>query len=694
MNLRYIKGRCEMRVYILIVVFGLVFMSACQNKKETGVEDNTTISSTEKVGVGMVLGTASVPQTSHPTRVKNILFAHGYHDTSDAWTEFVNYMDVATADHNYTAWKAYRTDISKSGSIAQRAGELADYINGLDIENDSLLVVAHSMGGLDTHYIISMGHSHSFLDGHDFAKAAKRIHKVYTLATPHRGNMFSGSLKDLAVYDMGIENMRKFNAKYPYSTYSIDGRKIPLLAFRFHCGDSDISDGNTSYHGGNSTDGTVAVARQILFGAPHTQSIFKGRHTTKFPNECSTDIIETKENHILKGILDNKKYYTDSYDVVFYEQKECKGEENSFHSSALDLGSQQCGLGSSCSNDKIASVEIYPGVKENTTIELYDSLSFSKKEDWMRIHVGKTKLKEPYCINNLEHNSDEKNISVIYYVHNGLNGKVSAFNIERSNLKSDVDMAFYENLDCKGSTNGYFNFKESNNSGGVQCGVSGECSNDKSSSMKIFPGIDANLTISLFDDSNFGTKDDWFRIHIGDVNLSKPFCINGFEHDTSERENKVGITTSYYSNNGLNGKVSSFKYDNSSQKYGPIDIVVHEDENCKGDIVSEYNSHKTHHDECGSGVGCSNDTAKSVRLYPGTKNNITITLYNSKKHEDKYGYTVIKTGDKVLKDSICIDNLNSNHTYSVGVTKEYHKHTNTCLVNCGLSGHVSYIKIE
>jgi len=669
--------------YILFVFVGFLIFSSC------GHDSTNDSLKTNKDTSELLL--------NHPEHVKNILFAHGYHSSIEVWSKFSNYIEDTNND--YTDWNIYKTNVGKTESVANRAGELADYINTLSLEDDSLVVVAHSMGGLDTHYIISKGNEHiTDENNHNFYSAAKKIHKVYTLATPHRGNQLGGSIISPAAHDMGISNTRKFNAKYPYSTYSIDARKIPLLAFRFHCGDAEYSDGKISNNGGATTDGTVAVKRQILFGAPHTQTIFHAKHTDSVFNRCNTNILETElTDTILKGILDNKQYYVDKYDIVFYEDKECKGEEDSFYSSTYTSGRQDCGINGSCSNDKISSIKIYPSIKENTTIELYDSPDEDLNDDWIRIHIGKTNLSKPFCIKNIEHNSNteekNKNISIVYYKNNGLNGKVSVLDISKSDKNTTKDIVFYEKLYCKGETNGYFTSKEILKDE-IHCQVNENCSNDKISSIRIYPGIQKNMTMRLYDNPDFGIHDDWMRIHIGKTELKESFCINNLEHHTKTTESDKNITVSYYNNNGLNGKVSSVKFDSSSKKYSPIDIVVHEDDNCKGDIVSSYNSRKNYNDKCGSGEGCNNDAAKSIRLYPHTNSNITITLYNDGKRDKSHGYTVIKTGNIILEKAICINGFDNDYYYSQGVTKKYHKHTNTCITGCGVTGKVSYINIK
>ncbi len=257
------------------------------------------------LAIGLMLGGCNnnqisgddTPGTNHGSRVTNILFAHGFLADSDIWDHYVDY----TEKYKEKVWLTYRTSISRSGSIKERAEELADYINAQNFSDDSVVAVGHSMGGLDLRYIISQGHINQS-KSNKYYKAAKTIHKVYTIATPHKGVEeakldalgLSGGLDDLKP-----EHMRKFNEIYPYSTFSIDGRVIPMLAMRFQCN--------------KDSDGTVKVSSQSLKDAPRTKTVFAGRHSSSVTFlECSHDSKEElKQDEIIKGILENKNYETE-----------------------------------------------------------------------------------------------------------------------------------------------------------------------------------------------------------------------------------------------------------------------------------------------------------------------------------------------------------------------------------------------
>jgi hypothetical protein len=482
----------------------------------------------------------------HPDNVRNILFAHGYHDDKSAWDKYVDYIK---SEPEYADWHVYRTNVDPdpivkvriSHSIEARGSKLADYINSLDIDDNSLIAVGHSMGGLDLRYIVSKGH----LNGgnpndpdYRYYLAAKKIHKVYTLATPHGGNQFGGIPADAGAVSLGIKQMRKFNNKYPYSTFSIDSRHVGFLAFRFHCGNAKYSNGNGAIEpsGDTDSDGTVAVKRQILFGAPFTQSIFHGRHTEKFPNRCSTDAFEnTLTDTILKGILDNRQYYTDVKDIVFYEHTNCEGDEKGEFSSKYKNGTVNCDGDKRCDSDEISSIKIYPGIKRNTVIALYDSSNKPHMDDWTRIHIGETNLTEPFCIKGLEHNTSDReaghDINVIYHKMNGLNGKVSRVRIFKSENKYDpYDIIFYEDSGCGGNIDGAYRSAQDSDD---NCKKSDNCKNDEAKSVLIYPSAEEGTIIRLYNDPDGKTKHGWTKIKIDrdNQNFKKPYCISGFNHD-------------------------------------------------------------------------------------------------------------------------------------------------------------------
>jgi hypothetical protein len=88
--------------------------------------------------------------------------------------------------------------------------------------------------------------------------------------------------------------MKKFNQEHPYSHSWVDGRAIPMLAFRFSCKENNLD------------DGVVDVGKQVLDGAPYTEEIFDGKHTSGLENLCTQDVTEELlQDRVIQGILDN-----------------------------------------------------------------------------------------------------------------------------------------------------------------------------------------------------------------------------------------------------------------------------------------------------------------------------------------------------------------------------------------------------
>ncbi|CAA6826835.1 MAG: Unknown protein [uncultured Sulfurovum sp.] len=255
----------------IFIAFSMILFSGCGNDTKTVTSDVNSI---------------------HPMSVKNVLFAHGFLSSADTWNHYVE----VTSDYADREWVIYRTDVSDTGSIVRRAGQLADYINAQGLEDNSMIVIGHSMGGLDLRYIISQGNQNQ-TDDNKYYKAAKKIYKFYTIATPHKGVEIANILPEDngAVSDLSADHMSMFNKEHPYSNSSIDGRKIEMLAFRFACDDD------------KSTDGIVPIESQVLDGAPYTKEVLDGKHTTaRHIIICEDDVIaELNQNSIINNILDN-----------------------------------------------------------------------------------------------------------------------------------------------------------------------------------------------------------------------------------------------------------------------------------------------------------------------------------------------------------------------------------------------------
>jgi hypothetical protein len=81
------------------------------------------------------------------------------------------------------------------------------------------------------------------------------------------------------------------------------------------------------------------------------------------------------------------------------------------------------------------------------------------------------------------------------------------------------------------------------------------CPNDKATSMKLCYAPKDTI-IKIYDDPKLRTKDDWVEIKVKNT-LTKCYTITTFEKNDDGEDVKI----SYGRKNGLNGKVSSFKFE-------------------------------------------------------------------------------------------------------------------------------------
>ena len=187
-----------------------------------------------------------------------ILFAHGYNDNQLAWDKYVN---IAKEE----GWRVFRTSVSEDGSIRKRASLLNKFIKKAaeqcKIEEGTLRVVGHSMGGLDLRYMISNNW-----------EGAKYVERVYTIATPHSGSGYAypAYLGSDAARDLAPSHMDEFNKRFPYKDFKGPNYTIiDFLALRFACAE-DPNEGDSDF--------IVEVSSQNYPKAPCSSKIYNGKH--------------------------------------------------------------------------------------------------------------------------------------------------------------------------------------------------------------------------------------------------------------------------------------------------------------------------------------------------------------------------------------------------------------------------------
>ncbi len=218
-----------------------------------------------------------------------LLMAHGLGDEPATWDSFAFIAERISPDI-----RILRTQVEPSGSVAERAGELARYM--LREDAGSLYGIGHSMGGLDLRYILTKGSEEhpAFID------AANQILGVYTIATPHYG-AFLASLVEVvpevatlvesaapAVTDLepGSDVLDYLNGAFD-GDVSLGARVVPIIALVFHAGSVVFT----------HSDGVVELTSQA-FGdhvvsdipSSHGAGLGAGKHIPAIPTRADPEV--------------------------------------------------------------------------------------------------------------------------------------------------------------------------------------------------------------------------------------------------------------------------------------------------------------------------------------------------------------------------------------------------------------------
>ncbi|ATB30016.1 hypothetical protein MEBOL_003471 [Melittangium boletus DSM 14713] len=203
-----------------------------------------------------------------------------------------------------------------------------------------------------------------------------------------------------------------------------------------------------------------------------------------------------------------------------------------------------------CENDEMRSA-VLSGIRKGTRIKLYDSPSGDRQDDYAIIDAKRDiGIDERVVISSLETNSDNADYTIRFLRNNGLNGKVSRIEVDPQPTDfPDSAIVLYEggsasqNIVCTLplTSSTFVNFK--NDGYG--------CDNDEARSAKILEAK-AGTTITVYDDPNGGTGDDYTSIRVK-KNIQSPRVVGSFESSFSDEYLEV----TFKRKNGLNGKVSS-----------------------------------------------------------------------------------------------------------------------------------------
>jgi len=242
-----------------------------------------------------------------------LLFAHGFQSEPSDFDSFVEYAKGIGVPES----QIFRTQVSKDDYASVRAKQLASYINQNQIPDRSLIVVTHSMGGLDMRWMIGNAGSKVEDQNGQLDRAARKVKAVYTIATPHGGTYSAASAACYwhACYDLSINhnfNNRK-EVSYQYM-HSMDGCHIPFTSLAFWAGKQpSCAQGSVNVRctweesfvqNGQETDGLVlgdSQKFQSLIGAsPPIWGEYQGCHCDGY-----TYTWELKQTDKLQKIIDD-----------------------------------------------------------------------------------------------------------------------------------------------------------------------------------------------------------------------------------------------------------------------------------------------------------------------------------------------------------------------------------------------------
>lgn len=240
---------------------------------------------------GKIVATARYAEKKENASIA-ILFAHGMNDTAASWDLFKKYVQ------DNTKYKCFAFDVSPCGEIADRAEQLAEHIAKLDLPDESLVAVGHSMGGLDLRYIIGAANRGQ----EKFIRAARKIKHVFTIATPHQGVYLADVKPDWldiicspAINNLKPEFLDQFNRDYPYSRFNnpVTGKKILFMAYHYQCQ-------------GMGMDGMVRTSSQSWPKAPLENNTRDGRHCEmRILNKCTAEL---QQSNLIEDIIGRVKF--------------------------------------------------------------------------------------------------------------------------------------------------------------------------------------------------------------------------------------------------------------------------------------------------------------------------------------------------------------------------------------------------
>ena len=259
------------------------------------------------------------------------------------------------------------------------------------------------------------------------------------------------------------------------------------------------------------------------------------------PNFLAADYINTGDVQEITEVMNDGG-------VIFYEGN--NATQNIVCGMSLTENRTFTGGQHGCENDEARSAKLV-GVRAGTEFYVYDSPSGSLEDDFARVFVKKNIGTNGAVINSFEQNIDTEFYSVEFFRNNGLDGKISRWEVsppKGSALPlSRGAIVFYEgnnatqNIVCSllFDTNKGVNFK--NDGFG--------CDNDEARSA-VLVNVPAGTNFSVYDSPDGSHGDDYSTYEVKQF-ISK-FTINSFHHNHEDSNIKI----THHHHNGLDGKVS------------------------------------------------------------------------------------------------------------------------------------------
>lgn len=199
-----------------------------------------------------------------------------------------------------------------------------------------------------------------------------------------------------------------------------------------------------------------------------------------------------------------------------------------------------------CSNDDASSARLFD-VSAGKTLELFDSSSGNRNDDWLRIDVkNDIRSVTGVAINSLERSASTAFLDLLYVAQDNLNERVSRIQID-SFAAHAPRAIFYEGNNAAQDIVCTLSIPQR---GQIDFTNHSECDNDEARSLKLLD-VRAGMVIEVYDDSSCRrTADDYAIIRV--LQDQTQLVISSFEQSLTQ----ANVSVIYRTGKNLDGKVS------------------------------------------------------------------------------------------------------------------------------------------